>query len=75
MKDKKFCVKYSKDSKLLGQCFDKLETAEKYLPFYKEKGWKEAVIEEIEVDITPLTEEEKKDLALCSKFLKKITGR
>lgn len=75
MKVKKFCIKFNKDSKLLGMCFDSLKTAEEYLPKYKEKGWKEAVIEEDEVDIEPLTEEEKKDLELCSKFLKKITGR
>jgi len=71
--EKMYAIAYSKrPNSMIGTLFKDRETAKKYLPLYKKKGWVGGIVK---VDAPkPLTKEEKEDLAEASKFLKAITG-
>lgn len=70
---KMYAIAYNKKpNSMVGTLFKDRETAKKYLPFYRKKGWTGGVVE---VDAPkPLTKKEQEDLAQASKLLKEITG-
>ena len=73
MKKRFYVVAYEKGSKLIGVAYETKERAKNMLPLYKEK-WKDAVVEKRMMNIITLTKEEKADLVIASKFLKRIQG-
>ena len=68
-----FAVAYNKKPNcMVGQPFEKRESCEKVLPFYKKKGWTGGIVR---VNAPkPMNEEDKKALEPLSKALKQMSG-